>query len=321
MPPARTIFVEAAIRAAVVARPPSAAVDGSVPPARARAADPPAPARANDVSPLRAAPSSLPEERIAAARTTLDPASARGFVVRPQIVARAAAVAAGPAAPPAPAAVSPALFRDAGRFASALGIAPDEAGLAALRSALEEPAQLMASLRTLEKTLAALPVDDPRVATVQTIVAFVSALDPKSPTFASALSAFVSHIVDGGEPKLVSLLTALRDGAGGVNLAGARLALDHDLKTTEQLGTVAIDLRTADRAVAVGVLAESDPAVTVFRNSLDRLSNRLESLRYRVASVNASVAPAATPDTETGVPATAFELSALDGPSRVDIQI
>jgi hypothetical protein len=51
---------------------------------------------------------------------------------------------------------------------------------------------------------------DPHVATLRSIVAFVGAIDPRSPVLAAQIAAYVEHVVDGAEPKLATLLAATR---------------------------------------------------------------------------------------------------------------
>ena len=58
---------------------------------------------------------------------------------------------------------------------------------------------------------------------------------------------------------------------------------------TAHFGTIAIDLVTVGRDVTVDVRAESSPAVRAFRDALGGLTARLEALRYRVASANATI--------------------------------
>ncbi len=80
---------------------------------------------------------------------------------------------------------------------------------------------------------------------------------------------------------------------------------------TAHYGTVAIDLVTVGRDVTVDVRTESAPAMRAFRDALGALVDRLESLRYRVASAGASVGttstvavdgpPAAAPDPTAAV--------------------
>jgi hypothetical protein len=84
---------------------------------------------------------------------------------------------------------------------------------------------------------------------------------------------------------------------------------------TRHLGTVAIDVMTVGRAVTLSVKTEAVLAQRVFAGALDRLSARLESLRYRVAKADAAVAPAASatePPAHLPAPAAAARLVDVD---------
>lgn len=60
---------------------------------------------------------------------------------------------------------------------------------------------------------------------------------------------------------------------------------------TPRLGTVAIDMRAVGRSVSVSVKTEREGAVTSFKAALRQLGERLESMRYNVKSLDASLAP------------------------------
>jgi hypothetical protein len=68
---------------------------------------------------------------------------------------------------------------------------------------------LPAALAALERALPA-DTDDPQVATLRTMLAFVGRLDPRSPVLAAQIAAYVDHVVEGAEPKLATLLAAAR---------------------------------------------------------------------------------------------------------------
>jgi hypothetical protein len=95
----------------------------------------------------------------------------------------------------------------------------------------------------------------------------------------------------------------------GSSYAQARIAIDRDapeqdgsraldgsnfhiafVLDTKHLGTVTVDLQTVGRAFSLAVKAESELSARRFGESLDRLTNRLETLRYRVNSAEATVA-------------------------------
>jgi hypothetical protein len=59
---------------------------------------------------------------------------------------------------------------------------------------------------------------------------------------------------------------------------------------TKHLGTVTVDLQTVGRAFSLAVKTESELSAKRFGEALDRLTGRLESLRYRVNSAEATVA-------------------------------
>ncbi len=292
----------------------------------------------------------------------------------------------------------------------ALRLAVTPTTVAAAQLALDHPERLPAALAALERALPQLS-DDASIATLRTLLAFVGRISPDSPALASQLAAYVEHVVAGPEPKLATLLAALRTGAADVpdgsaesspGLAGAGVAeasgngaaplpaavaaersaaLDANLKqtilalaadgslpeavspaiagaltaltsvqlTAAQLlasrpdglaftvplatangpataqirvqrdprdgasggvapanfriafvletahyGTVAIDLVTVGREVTVDVRTEGAPAMRAFRDALGRLTERLETLRYHVASAGASVGTTTT---------------------------
>jgi hypothetical protein len=59
---------------------------------------------------------------------------------------------------------------------------------------------------------------------------------------------------------------------------------------TKHLGTVSIDLQTVGRAFSLAVKTESELSAKRFAEGLDRLTGRLETLRYKVNSAEATVA-------------------------------
>jgi hypothetical protein len=322
---------------------------------------------------------------------------------------------ATPAAAQAPAEPAPAgiaAFRDPLPLVRALGLPVTPTNLAAAKLALETPQRLPAALATLESALP--DVNDPRVATLRTLTAFIGKIDPQSPQLAAQISSFVDNVVTGNEPKMVQLLTAqlaadqpveppvtdaqgqviadpsgstlapeptlpaialaqlaergaalsvdlktqllsiinappngveaadlvpaastaltavtaiqlnaaqamnatpqtmsftipmwLGNGYGQANVAidrdapgqsGAK-ALDGDnfhiafVLTTKNLGTVSVDLQTVGRAFSLAVRTENESAAKRFGENLDRLTGRLETLRYQVKSAEAGVAP------------------------------
>ncbi len=78
--------------------------------------------------------------------------------------------------------------------------------VAAAQLAINTPQRLPAALATLESALP--ESNDPRVATLRTLAAFVTRIEPSSPQLAAQISAYVDNVVTGNEPKLVQLLNA-----------------------------------------------------------------------------------------------------------------
>ena len=331
-------------------------------------------------------------------------------------------------APAGPAPTGLAAFRDPAALVRALGLPVTPTNIAAAKLAIDTPQRLPAALATLESALP--DSEDPRVATLRTLSAFVGRLEPSSPQLAAQISAYVDNVVRGNEPKLVQLLAAqlaaaeqpegapaAAPGAGtvaegatagapppvaaapalpvvalaqvvergaalsvdlktqllavinappagseeggalvpaatsalsaitavqmnaaqamnaspqtmaftlpmwlGSGYAQAHIAIDRDapepssrnldgdnfhiafVLDTKNLGTVTVDLQTVGRAFSLAVKTESEGSAKRFADQLDTLTTRLEKLRYRVNSAEASVAPrgaapvAGTPD-------------------------
>ena len=91
---------------------------------------------------------------------------------------------------------------------------------------------------------------------------------------------------EGGAPSHVRVT---RDGANGQRLDRDNFHVAFILDT-QTLGTVAIELKSAGRAVTVDVKTEGAPAAQRFSATLADLRGRLEGLHYHVASLAAAVA-------------------------------
>jgi len=157
------------------------------------------------------------------------PSAARPFFAPPPIAAAARAVPAtspppitpsaspatsttpatsgAPAPPTLPAAaVGLAAYRDPVTLVRALNLPVTPTTVAAAKLALDNPQRLPNALATLES---ALPnTDDPRIATLRAVSAFVGRIDPSSSELASQIASYVEHVVDGYEPKLATALAA-----------------------------------------------------------------------------------------------------------------
>ena len=232
VPPTRpgitTDFTSAVSRANVS---PSAAAPAASPspsaaasPAGAAASAPVTP-RGSVVAPGE--PSSI-EARVAASRATVAQAGApalspdesapaavrpaQGFVAPPQIGAKATLSSA----PPAARATGLAAYAQPVTLLRALKLPVTPSTVASATLALQRPERVPAALAALEAALPAAS-NDARVATLRTLLAFVGRIDPRSPALAAQIAAYVDHVVDGAEPKLVTLLAASREADGGIS--------------------------------------------------------------------------------------------------------
>jgi hypothetical protein len=112
-------------------------------------------------------------------------------------------------------------------------------------------------------------------------------------------------------------LRVSRDGPGGGKLDADNFSIAFVLDT-KTLGTVAIDVQTAGRAVSVNVKTEGAPAASRFRSTLDDLRGRLAQLRYDVANMTAAVAPHRIAPAQA--PAPAAEAAPERAPSALDMR-
>jgi hypothetical protein len=401
--------------AAPPAAPPAPAVAAAAPP-------PPNVAPAPSAGAAPSAPNAVPAAPPAPAGAPAPPLPSR-FTLPPQIVpsarfgdAQSAPASTTAAGGGAAAATSVASYRDPAALVRALGLPVTPSNVAAAKLALDTPQRLPAALATLESALP--QSDDPRVATLRTLTAWLGKIEPGSPQLAEQISAYVDNVVTGNEPKLVQLLTAQlaaeqpsappaaaagEDAAApgapaapvpepavqvlalamaaergaalnvdlktqllslvnappagteaaddlvpaassalsavtavqmnaaqslaatpqtmsfslplwlGSNYAQARIAIDRDapesggkgaldgdnfhiafILDTKNLGTVSVDLQTVGRAFSLAVKTENEGTAQRFADSLDRLTGRLQTLRYRVNSAEATVAPRGT---------------------------
>jgi hypothetical protein len=240
--PSAAVFVAAAVRQAELPPTPpplapgtpetSTLTESSVP----RGAPPVAP-RAASAAPARFL--GAIEARLATARAAVfrgltpgarppdAPVAAPRTFVAPPILTRGASTPAAPGVPTSPtraaksgpvpakadaAARGLAVYREPVALLRALRLAVTPGNVASAKTALETPERLPEILATLER---ALPNSaDPRVTTLRTLLGFVSRLDPKAPTFATQIAAYVDQAVEGSEPKLAALLTAQLASAG-----------------------------------------------------------------------------------------------------------
>lgn len=105
-------------------------------------------------------------------------------------------------------------------------------------------------------------------------------------TFALTLPVFFH---EGGKP---AQLRISREGASRAAKLDAENFHVAFVLDTANLGTVAIDLQTTARSVKIDVKTEHQAAASRFSETLGKLRERLEHLRYRVASAAAAASPA-----------------------------
>jgi hypothetical protein len=104
----------------------------------------------------------------------------------------------------------------------------------------QAPSRIASVLQRLEAALPKEPAD-PRVATLRTLIAFTARIDPASEeTLPAQIASYVSNVVEGAEPKLQQMLTALAKAPTHVvqhtvvaqaRAAERSAAIDHDLKS------------------------------------------------------------------------------------------
>ena len=208
------------------------------------------------------------ETRLATARAAVEQrvvgGGMRGFVAPPPIAPKASAAPAAPAPAPVPAAPAtrvstPAAYAEPVALLRALRLPVTPSNVASATLALQRPDRLPDALAALERALPRAS-DDPNVATLRTLLAFVGRIDPRSPALATQIAAYVDHVVDGAEPKLATLLAASRAAApppdpatpaqaGNAAPADPRPALPAAL-AAERAAAVGADLKQTILAVA-----------------------------------------------------------------------
>ncbi len=214
-----------------------------------------------------------------------------------------------PSAAPAAAMASPPLPASAARVSAPLP--HPAANLAAAAPSVASPAREAAVVsaqsalnQDIKSTLIALAQDPQSAALPGAANALGDAV--------TAISAAQMHLLAANasaDPRtlVVPLPVFFREGGAATQLRvgrdapGTKKAMDADnftlgfLLDTKTLGTVAIEVETSGRAVSVKVKTERDGAAKRFRESFGILRDRFESLRYRVAGMNAAVAARAMP--------------------------
>jgi hypothetical protein len=256
-----------------------------------------------------------------AAGRSARPAS-QPFVAPPQISAKSPAL--GNLAPAGtPRSTGLAAYAEPVALLRALRLPVTPSSVASAALALEHPARLPVALAALERALPQASAD-PHVATLRTLLAFVGTIDPRSPTLAAQIAAYVEHVVDGAEPKLATLLAATRAAEPPPNTAA----------TSPRAAPASSEARTAASAqhapVAAAIAAERSAALSVdLKQTLlavaadpatpsslaPALSGALSALT--AVQVNAAQALAANPD---GIAFT-IPLTTQHGPANAHVSV
>ncbi|MBV8074187.1 MAG: flagellar hook-length control protein FliK [Candidatus Eremiobacteraeota bacterium] len=167
-----------------------------VPPARPAAAPPLPPAR----PPATTRGAYVPViPRATAAKPPPAPIPGAPGASRPQPTVVQSIVRPQPLAPAA-------LLRDPAALLRTLRIPVTPTALTFAKLVTQQPEHVATALRALEQSLP--NSDDARIATLRTLATFVGELDPKSPTFTTQVASYLSHVVEGPESKLFSIVTA-----------------------------------------------------------------------------------------------------------------
>jgi hypothetical protein len=289
-PPTGTAGVP--VRGPVVDAAPPTSIEARLAAARATA-PPPEPAAPSETPP--SSPTSSP-----LGRPAVPTAPAARFVppitigVRPVPTAVPAAAAAAIAASTPAKAVGLSAYTEPVALLRALRLPVTPSNVAAATLALDQPERLPQALIALENALPRAG-DDPHVATLRALLAFVGRIDPRSPTLPAQIAAYVEHVVTGAEPKLAQLLAAAEAAepapVGAAPLAAAMAAeraaaLDVDLKQT--LLALAADTAAPTPALGNAIAGALTALTAVQANAAQALAARPDGFAFTL--------PLATPN-------------------------
>ncbi len=257
----------------------------------------------------------LPQQLAAYVRTILGSTEDALLTLAKNLAALEPAAAANVEAPPAASAAiaSPPLPESAARVPAA---PPHPAvNLAAAAPSVASPAREAAVVsaqsalnQDIKSTLIAL-AQDPQSAALPGAANAIG--DAVTAIAAAQIHLLAANAAADPRTLVVPLPVFFREGGAATQLRvgrdapGTKKAMDADnftlgfLLDTKTLGTVAIEVETSGRAVSVKVKTERDGAAKRFRESFGLLRDRFESLRYRVAGMNAAVAARAMPGNAT----------------------
>ena len=261
--------------------------------------------------PAAAAPTRVTLDAPGAAAPTaggpsVPPVGTRPFVVPPAIVqSRYAEPPTLPGgAPVAPAAARSATsYQDPVALVRALRLPVTPPNVAAATLALAAPQRLPTALVTLATALPA--SDDPRVATLHTLIAFIARIESASPQLATQIAAYVEHVVGGSEPGLANLLNAHE-------AASRALPLPAEPPPAEPpLAANAGQPAAAPVAPARAATAAAPPLpVVALAQVAERTANIAGSLKEQLFSLLAGPPPSGRGGEDT-VPAAASALTAV----------
>jgi len=172
------------------------------------------------------------------------------------------------------------LLQDPVALLRTLRIPVTPTALAFAKLVTTQPQQVATALRALETGLP--NASDGRIATLRTLAAFVGTLDPQSPTFTTQVTSFLTHVVEGPEPKLLSAVqpqtpaaSAPASAAGAAQsqaqAADAAVTAAHGV---ERLAAADSDLKTQLVAILASPQPESelgDAGAVIARNALTAL--------------------------------------------------
>lgn len=143
---------------------------------------------------------------------------------------------------------------------AALGVPQTTVTRAAAALAPQAPARLPAVLERLGQVL---PEDssDPRIPTLRTIIGFIARLEPANEeTLPAQISAYVSHVVQGSEPKLQQLLQVRSQSAQWTDAENPSMAQDAlvQARAAERGAAMSYDLKS----VVLSLLRDPPPGRT-----------------------------------------------------------
>lgn len=178
------------------------------------------------------------------------------------------------------------LLQDPVALLRALRIPVTPTALTFAKLVTTQPEQVATALRALETALP--DADDGRIATLKTLAAFVGTLDPEEPTFETQVASYIAHVVEGPEPKLLSVVQgqvpagsappgASTAQAPAPQTAAAAQVIDEGAiaaRSIERLAAADADLKTQLLALLSAAQPESalgESGTVIARNALTAL--------------------------------------------------